>query len=217
MPDESTVHDGYLGNVKTQDSSDKCINEYTRILGPDAMPSLDVLKYGGLNALADHMHCLYCFEKQGVMGNECAEEAFYMSRVAENNLLDPNTTISFELNNERCDGFHVFEKAYPGASLGDYISYLVQLPAFWWDLSNVSGIDVNQLVTLWKDAPALATLRQLMKGSGWNGCRSERFRNREDRVNESADGSAPGTIRNFRLTSSLRVSMHVRTHTSVGK
>jgi hypothetical protein len=178
VPDRSTVWgDNGLGGQSAQSEDSKCVNEYTRLFGPDALPSLGMMKYGGMYSLAEHFQCLHCYDKAGVMGDECSPKfaAGEVNTKVEANFADQNTTLAFSLSQDLCDYFHAHVRNHPGDNLGDAFAASFAERSLWSEFSDLVGVPVDELIRLWTGAPAPTFFQKIAVESGWNGCRSMRF------------------------------------------
>ena len=180
-PDETTAT--YMGPIANSNDQShptigpvegpKCINEYTRMWGPDATPSVNMLKYGGLSTLAVRLECLSCFDDiLQSPAKECDPRMATIDMSPSNlqfnmttfQVLDPNATFGLQLDSSACVMYMIDNKERPGVSFGESLQRFMNTPMYQAQQPGVA------------QSPGIADLITLTKTSGWNGCYSKRFR-----------------------------------------
>ena len=90
-------------NEGGQTTDSPCKPEFTRMFGPDSMPSRSMLPFGGFVALAKHLECLGCYES--VMGNECSTGIFELDLTPEFDPFSTSTKFHLGLSADVCAHF----------------------------------------------------------------------------------------------------------------
>ena len=187
----------HVGDLKQQSPDDKCINEFATMYGPDPLPSLGVLSYGGMISITDHIQCLHCFQKQGLMNAECSYAASFINTNPENEFTDRNSSLQIEIGHYLCDYYHDLAHEHPGASLGQALHSFFLEPsnvAYWAAALNMTA---DQFYGIWSGAPALEFLEKLTTETGWNACQSQRFKREVNPGGKAHGASRQRVIRDY--------------------
>lgn len=145
-----------------------CKHEFTKMFGPDPMPSVRMLQNGGMQTLAEHLECVGCFES--FMGKMCPREVLSTSFQPMPGGGQPEDTWGLILDQTTCTAFQEQWRKDTGTTLG--MTYESFIAAF------VQGMP-KALKDQWLNSKPLKRFLKLTADSGWNGCYSERYnRNR---------------------------------------
>lgn len=168
-------------NEGGQTTDSPCKPEFTRMFGPDSMPSRSMLPFGGFVALAKHLECLGCYES--VMGNECSTGIFELDLTPEFDPFSTSTKFHLGLSADVCAHFFTRLADAPDTTLASaWEEFTLLKLSKRLNLANVT----SSAALAWQSSAALRRLKQLVNQSGWNGCYSKRYQ--FDEASKNATG-----------------------------
>ena len=147
---------GIFKYEKEQGADASCKHEFIRSFGPDAMPNLGVMAFGGLQTLTKHLDGVGVYHHQHLMDRQCFDASSDLVSVDLNSDAGPQT-FRFDIDRPTCLAFHEALRANPGITFAEV-----------WSQSD-KGLDPE--LKTWE---SYAWLEQLL-ASGWNPCYSQRF------------------------------------------